>query len=68
MLSLAAEVKVSLLPFKQQSEPNTCGFWDDVKSYESVIQLITEFMPADMKFIVLNQQVEMTWGKQKMMH
>ena len=48
MLSLAAEVKVSLLPFKQQSEPNTCGFWDDVKSYESVIQLITEFMPADM--------------------
>ena len=55
--SLVAKVKVSLLPFKQQSEPNTCGFWDDVMSYESIIQLITEFMPADVKFIVLNQQV-----------
>ena len=65
MLSLAAEVKVSLLPFKQQSEQNTCGFWDDVKSYESVIQLITEFMPTDIKSIVLNQQVGLRWNNMR---
>jgi len=35
---------VYLLPYKQPSEPNTCGFWDESKSYESATQLITEFM------------------------